>query len=426
MRAGLSIVQFVGPDQAGSLGDVVILTRHFVRRGHRVTVVGPLSRPSQEQFSGLGARWVNFPLPAGGDVSRWLQVARQVRRLLRSSLPDLVHSHGVLVSTATALASWGLPRRPRLVMSLPDLGSVKLSPAMGLVARWAISRARQVTVGTAADLGALKQGYARAAGKARVVHHAVEVRPTRGDFDVGMKRQALGISPHTAVVGLISPAVANLGVETFLHAASVISRDFPNVEFLLVGDGPDQPALQLLAHELGLGGAAVFRGSRTDIPEIIGSLNVLVIPHETPGAMRHALQAVVQEIPVVAVQAGALTEVLEDIYPDALVAPGDVDALVAALARNLELPPPPESRGGVVVDGGIVLSYSDLLASRDSYDFDAAGLTVEKRDESPIHRAAERALRKFGAQAMVQAIENVYTEATSGQGISPSERAAQS
>lgn len=405
------VMHVVAPDQEASLGDVMIVSRRLIRRGVEVLVAGALSRPTQERLSEAKCRWVNLPMPTAADPAPWLQVARQLRRLVQSLAPDVLHCHGLLVGTAAAVALRGLRLPPRLIVSLPDLGSRRLSPVMGFVARWALSRAQLLTVSTAADMAQLQRTYRGAAARARIIHHAVEIRPTRGDFDVGMKRRALGVSPHTAVVGVISPALADTGLTTFLEAAAAVTHQFPNVEFLVVGDGPDQEALQIGAHDLGIGGAVIFRGSRTDIPEIIGSLNVLVIPGEVPGAVRNALQAVVQEIPVIAVRTGALGEVLDDIYPDGLVPAGDAGALAAAISHNLELLPPPEAEAGVFVDSGITLSYSDLLVAREAYDLDTAGLEAEGQDESPVRGAALRAQRRFSSEALVHATEELYAEA---------------
>ncbi len=404
------VVNVIAPDQDASLSDVMIVSRNLARRGSQVLVAGSLSRPTRERLSEAKCRWVNLPMPQGTALSSWLQVARQLRRLVDSLRPDVLHCHGLLVGTAAALALRGYRSSPRLIVSLPDLSSHRVSRLMGLLARWSLGRAHLLTVTTATDLALLQRNYPKAAARARLVHHAVEVRPTRGDFDVGAKRRALGVSPHTAVVGVISPAVADLGIATFLEAAATVSHRFPNVEFLLVGDGADQDALRLAAHDLGIGGAVVFRGSRTDIPEIIGSLNVLVIPGEVPGAVRNALQAVAQEIPVIAVQTGALAEVMAEIYPDGLVPSGDVDALATAISQNLEMPPPPEADAGVFVDGGITLRYSDLLVAREAYDLDTAGLEAEREDDSPVRRAALRAQRRFSAEALVGTMDELYAE----------------
>lgn len=413
MTRALRLVQLITAEEAAELADVLYLARHFSRQGQVVTVVGPLPRYSQEQVVQAGARWVNLPLPGYDDLGGWLRVTRQLRRLLASLAPDLVHAHGLFPSLSVAVATRNWRSRPRLVMGLPDLGALPLTPAMRWLSRWALPRATEVAVSTTVDRDLLARLHAPAARRARLVHQGVEVKPLRGDFDVGMKRRALGLNPQTAVVGVVSPAISGLGLETFLRAARIVSTDFPNVEFLLVGDGADQEALKLVAHDLGIGGNTVFRGTRVDIAEIIGALNLLVVPHEIPGAVRHALQALVQEIPLVATHSPALDEVLSNLSPESLIAPADPEAMATAIARSLELLPPP-GEGEVFTEGGISLSYQDMLVARDAYDLDQTGLEAENRDEAPVRRAAEMAMRQFSASAMIRATAAMYEAALHG------------
>jgi len=259
--------------------------------------------------------------------------------------------------------------------------------------RRTLGHCRELIVSSQSDHEALAGLDRRQAGRAALIHPPAEVRPVTADFDLARKRLTLGLRSETAVVGVISPAAAGLGLETVLEAAVAITRDLPNVEFLFVGEGPDQERLALAAHHMGIGGAVVFRGARADIPEIVAALNILIVPREVSGSVAHALQAVAMEVPVIAVRTPALAAVLEPVDPEAFVPPDDAAALTEVLARRLEILPPPGD--DAYAEFG-AFSTGDMLVSGLGFDLDGIGLEAQWRgDESQRRLAVRQAQERF-------------------------------
>ena len=80
-------------------------------------------------------------------------------------------------------------------------------------------------------------------------------------------------------------------------------------------------------------------GHRTDVPNLLASLDVLVLPsyaHE--GIPQIILQAQAMARPVVATTIGGIPEVVEDGVTGLLVAPRDADALAEKIAALLDDP----------------------------------------------------------------------------------------
>lgn len=398
-------MQLVGPEQGSAFEHILALARYSHRQGHSVTVAGPLTRLQQEQVAQSGARWVNLPLQIAAGKAGRAQSARQLRRLLQGEPVDLVHCYG-LAAAAIAVAATRLRRaRPRLVVTLDDASRQRLTRG----GRWSMSRllARfaAIIVPAESERAALMRISRRLGSRAHMLHFSASVRSVTGDFDLARKRRTLGLRAETAVIGVISPTVQGLGLEAFITAAARINDTFPNVEFLIVGDGPDQQELVLQAHRERSGGAIVFRGARSDIAEIIASLNILVIPREVPGSILYALQALTQEIPVVAVRTPALEEIIAPVDPEAFVPEDDVEALVAALAKQLEILPPPELED--FSEQGF--SYRDMLVSGAGFDLDQVGLEASWRgDESQMQRAVRTAQERYSPRRTVEAVAALY------------------
>lgn len=398
-------MQLIGPEQAAAFGGVLALARNLIRHGHSITVAGPLSRVQQEQVAETGARWVNLPIVGFPQVEGRAQSAGQLRKLLLREPVALVHCYG-LGAAATAVAATGfLPRRPKLLATLNDLSRQRLSRVEGWRLGRLLGRFGALVVAADSERAALAQISPRLASRALLLHYPATVRTITADFDLARKRRTLGLRAETAVIGVISPAVRGLGLETFIKAAGRLNDAFPNVEFLIVGDGPDQQELIQQAHDQGSGGAIMFRGARTDIAEIVACLNVLVLPREVPGSVLYALQALTQEIPVVAVRSPALADVIAEVDPEAFVPEDDVEALVRAISRQLEVLPPPElddfSEQG--------FSYRDMVVSGAGFDLDQVGLEASWRgDESQMQRAVRTAQEKYSTRRAVQSVKELY------------------
>ncbi len=125
--------------------------------------------------------------------------------------------------------------------------------------------------------------------------------------------------------------------DVFLGAAARLSRKLPNVEFLLVGDGPLRPELERKAAELGLQGRVQFLGDRRDIASVLASMDVSVVPSASESLSNVMLESMAAAVPVVATDVGGSSELASD-GRGVLVAPNDEQALEIGLERVLADP----------------------------------------------------------------------------------------
>lgn len=120
----------------------------------------------------------------------------------------------------------------------------------------------------------------------------------------------------------------------FLRAAKIVGEAFPQVEFILVGDGPLRSSLEQETCGLGLRKRVRFLGDRRDIAAILRSLDLSVVPSESESLSNVMLESMAASVPVVASAIGGNIELGES-GRAVLVPVGDEGALAEAMIRVL-------------------------------------------------------------------------------------------
>jgi glycosyltransferase involved in cell wall biosynthesis len=147
---------------------------------------------------------------------------------------------------------------------------------------------------------------------------------------------ALPARPGVLRVGMIArmnTRSKNQGL--FLQAAARIAASFQKAQFVLVGDGPLRPDLESEVQKLGLARQAVFLGERQDIPEILASLDISVLPSASESLSNAVIEAMASGLPVVASEVGGNRELIGE-GRGILVREGDERELAKAIAELLQ------------------------------------------------------------------------------------------
>jgi len=122
----------------------------------------------------------------------------------------------------------------------------------------------------------------------------------------------------------------------FLRMAARLRSRLPDLQFVLVGDGPLRAELEREAEHLGLGGHVQFLGDRRDIPALLASIDISVLPSASESLSNVIIESMAAGVPVVANLVGGNSElVTED--RGVLVAPNNnnEEALSEAVERLL-------------------------------------------------------------------------------------------
>ncbi len=260
---------------------------------------------------------------------------RPIWRVLRSGRFDIVDLHEEPASLAAA-EGWALARLAGSKASICLYSAQNISKRYPVPFRWIerllLRRAAGVhTCNAAAGEILRSKGFS---GAIRDLGLGVDVdsfAPARSPAAVTGERTGGGTTLRVGYVGRLE---AHKGVAVLIRAVAAT----PGLTLEIMGAGPDQTDLAGQVTRSDAADRISFGGfvDQGDLAEIYRRFDVVVVPSlDTPSWLeqfgRVAVEAMASGAVVVASRSGALPEVIAD--AGVLVAPGDHDALAAALAR---------------------------------------------------------------------------------------------
>jgi glycosyltransferase involved in cell wall biosynthesis len=152
-------------------------------------------------------------------------------------------------------------------------------------------------------------------------------------------RRAAGLAPERRLVAQVGRLAPQKDYPTFLRAAATVAAAVPDVDFLVVGEGPLRPELEALAGTLGLGTRVRFLGLRNDVPAILAAVDVLALTSQFEGFPNVVMEAMATGAVVVATDVGGCRELVVPGETGMIVPPGDPAAVADAVVAVLHDPP---------------------------------------------------------------------------------------
>ncbi len=321
-RHGLDVRLISGP----TTGPEGSLESQFADTPDRLTVIPELVRPVKP-WTDLRALW-------------------HLTRIFREQQPDIVHTHSGKAGVIGRLAA----RRANVPVIIHTIHGPSFGPFQGQFANLVFTAAERyaarstthfVTVANAMRDQYLAAGIGRPIQYTRIFSGFPLKAFLEASNDLTL-RESLGITPGDFVVGKIARLFELKGHDDLFAIAPALVQQYPNVKFLLVGDGIWRERFTQQAKSLGLEKNFIFTGlvPPTEVPRYVGIMDTLVHLSRREGLPRALPQALAAAKPVVAFDCDGASEICLDDETGFLVPAGDLAALqdrLLQLARNPDL-----------------------------------------------------------------------------------------
>ena len=158
------------------------------------------------------------------------------------------------------------------------------------------------------------------------------------NFKIGVMVDSFGLAipdgvPVVVQIGNLKPQKAPLD---FVRVAAIVASSFPEVHFVIAGDGPLRKQVEDLADELGIADRFHLPGWWRDVPALLAATDVAVLTSRHEGLPRAVVEALAAGVPVVATAVDGTPEVVHDGVNGMLAPAGDIERLAAGVCTLLE------------------------------------------------------------------------------------------
>jgi glycosyltransferase involved in cell wall biosynthesis len=167
-------------------------------------------------------------------------------------------------------------------------------------------------------------------GKLGLVYNGISFSDDRGSTC----RKEFGIPTDALLIGNVGNLYLVKGQRFLVEAFSHFLEFFPNSYLLFVGRGSEKENLQNQVDRLGISSEKViFTGFRSDVGNILRSLDIYVHPSLSEGLPVSLLEALSSGVPVIATNVGGVAEILGNNEHGILVPPGSSDDLYECMMK---------------------------------------------------------------------------------------------
>ncbi len=373
----VQVAPYFAPHAGGVESHVRAIAREFARQGHEVTVVTSRFErdlPEEERIDGFTVRrarthgvWLSTPIDSG------------VGATLAATEADVVHLHYPPPLTSYfATRGRAIDGRPVCLTYHCDL--YLPTPAGGFLTGLYDRLLLPTTLKHVDRIVVHTRSYALTSRALRdrpieIIPSSVDLDRFRPEVDGSAIRARLGIEGRR-VIAFAGRIVPHKGVDTILRALALLP---PDVVLIVVGRGPDLPALTELARRLSVDDRVRFcpRVSDAELPSYLRAADLFVFPSQNrlEGFGLAVAEALACGLPVVVADIPGVREVIEPGREGLLAEP----LLEASLAEKIrELLDDPARRAGMAraararaeerygvgtVTGSLLALYQRLIAA---------------------------------------------------------------
>ncbi|RKG57681.1 glycosyltransferase family 1 protein [Corallococcus sp. AB011P] len=322
----IALLISMAPRKQGSLEDWIhAFCWEAARRGHQVDVWlhQPMLPSFVTELKASGARVDDL-----GEFERSGLVS-MTRRLAGH---DVIHLNFLAPRSSIAMAAYAAWPSQVLYTAHSDLID-KAENVVRRSLRWVVNQATMVRVHSLAGVSEhvrVKEGrrFGLHPHRSRTIFNGVDTRR----FHPRARSRPEGKVELITIANLVE----SKGVHHLLGALGRLRS--PRGRLRVVGDGPAQQSLRVLAVQLGLQHQTEFLGLRSDVQDLLGTSDICIQPSLVEAFGLTVAEAMACGCAVVASRVGGIPELIHHGRTGLLVEPGDEAGFAAALECLLDDP----------------------------------------------------------------------------------------
>lgn len=234
---------------------------------------------------------------------------RNIRQLIADRQIDVVHSHNLAAQQYAVLATKGVGVGHIHTQHGPNPHND------GLRDRWRIRWLRSHTdkfVAVSENTRSVMLARGMPSDRTLTISNCIDTDRFVPVATPDKARRTVGIPEGSFVVGTVARFTTEKNLPLLVAAFSLFSRHCPSAFLVLVGDGPEMPAVERAVRDGGIEGRCLIPGLQSDTVPWLSAMSVFCLSSNSEGTPVALLEAGAMVIPAVVTHVGGNAEIVQN------------------------------------------------------------------------------------------------------------------
>ncbi|HOW36376.1 MAG TPA: glycosyltransferase [Candidatus Omnitrophota bacterium] len=173
--------------------------------------------------------------------------------------------------------------------------------------------------------------------KKHVIPNGINIKAFVRNRDKGAGvRQQCGIRENEIVIGTVGRLSKEKNQMMLIDAFKELAPKYSQLKLMIVGCGPEERKLKLMAESYRLKDRIIFPGFIADMPPVYQAMDIFVLTSETEGIPLTILEAMASWVPVISTRVGGVPKLIEHEKTGILIEKNNLRVLIAKLTDFVE------------------------------------------------------------------------------------------
>ena len=299
-----------------------------------------------ENFEKEGIKVIRLKVKNKHDIRHYFQL----KKIIKEEKIDILHLH----VWNPASCRYGF-KQSCVPIIITEHDPFKLSWFKDLIKKHLLENVSKIITVSDDNKKLLQKAYPDHKDKITTIHNGIDItwwqsqllRFTEEDRKK-IKEELFEANENTLIITSIAALHERKGLKYLIEAMPALTKEFPNIKLIIVGEGPQKSELENLISKFKLENHVKLLGQQKETPKILKSSDIFVLPSLREAFGLVNLEAMLAPLPILASKVGGISEVVEDGKTGILIEPGNVEKFTEAL-RALIISP--EKRQKMAIAG---------------------------------------------------------------------------
>jgi len=290
-----------------------------------------------KKFENEGIKVIRLKVKSKHDINHYFQL----KKIIKEERIDILHAH--IWNPASGRYAYLAAKSAKIPLITTEHDPFKLSFLKNLFKKTVLKHVKRIVTVSQNNKKILEKLYPKHKEKLEVILNGIDITWWQSQFlkftekDLHkIKTDLFKAKEDSLIVITVGELHERKGIKYLLKAIPEVIKKFPNVKFVIVGEGNKRTELEKLIRKLEIENNAILLGRQKEVPYLLKSSNIFVLPSIREAFGFVNTEAMITPLPVIATKVGGIPEIVKDKETGILVDPENSQALTKVL---LELIP---------------------------------------------------------------------------------------